>query len=54
VVFLLRILAFNLIPTGFVLVLAAGVLAGRYVWRFGAVAVAVLGVFKKLNCFFLL
>jgi ABC-type multidrug transport system fused ATPase/permease subunit len=36
--FLLRILAFNLVPTGVELVLAAGVLAGKYDWRFGAVA----------------
>lgn len=43
--FLLRILAFNLVPTGVELVLAAGVLAGRYDWRFGAVAVAVVGVY---------
>ena len=42
--FLLRILAFNLIPTGVELVLAAGVLAARYDWRFGAVAVAVVVV----------
>jgi ATP-binding cassette subfamily B protein len=43
--FLLRILAFNLIPTGVELVLAAGVLAGKYDWRFGAVAVAVVAVY---------
>lgn len=43
--FLLRILAFNLIPTGVELGLAAGVLAGRYDWRFGAVAVTVVAVY---------
>ena len=43
--FLMRILAFNLIPTGVELVLAAGVLAGQYDWRFGAVAVAVVAVY---------
>ncbi|MFC0632604.1 ABCB family ABC transporter ATP-binding protein/permease [Brevundimonas balnearis] len=43
--FLLRVLAFNLIPTGLELVLAAGVLAGRYDWRFGAVAVVVVVVY---------
>ena len=43
--FLMRILAFNLIPTGVELVLAAGVLAGAYDWRFGAVAVAVVAVY---------
>ncbi|MGV9010137.1 ABCB family ABC transporter ATP-binding protein/permease [Brevundimonas sp.] len=43
--FLLRILAFNLIPTGVELVLAAGVLAGKYDWRFGAVAVAVVAIY---------
>ena len=47
--FLLRILAFNLIPTGVELVLAATVLAGRYDWRFGAVAVAVVGVYAALT-----
>lgn len=43
--FLLRILAFNLVPTGVELVLAAGVLAGRYDWRFGVLAIAVVGVY---------
>ena len=43
--FLLRVLAFNLVPTGLELVLAAGVLAGRYDWRFGAVAVAVVAIY---------
>ncbi len=32
--FLLRILAFNLVPTGLELILAAGVLGGDYDWRF--------------------
>ena len=43
--FLLRILAFNLVPTGVELVLAAGVLAGKYDWRFGALAVAVVAIY---------
>jgi ATP-binding cassette, subfamily B, heavy metal transporter len=43
--FLLRILAFNLLPTGVELILAAGVLAGKYDWRFGALAVAVVGIY---------
>ncbi len=43
--FLLRILAFNLVPTAVELVLAAGVLGGKYDWRFGAVAVAVVAVY---------
>ncbi|WP_298745085.1 ABC transporter ATP-binding protein/permease [uncultured Brevundimonas sp.] len=43
--FLMRILAFNLIPTGVELALAAAVLAGRYDWRFGAVAVAVVAIY---------
>ena len=43
--FLLRVLAFNLVPTGLELVLAAGVLAGRYDWRFGAVAVVVVAIY---------
>ena len=43
--FLLRILAFNLIPTGVELVLAAGVLGGMYDWRFGAVAVVVVVIY---------
>lgn len=43
--FLLRILAFNLVPTGVELVLAAGVLGARYDWRFGAVAVVVVVVY---------
>ncbi|GAA0634202.1 ABC transporter ATP-binding protein/permease [Brevundimonas lenta] len=43
--FLLRILAFNLVPTGVELVLAAGVLAGRYDWRFGVLAVVVVAIY---------
>ena len=43
--FLMRILAFNLVPTGVELILAAGVLAGFYDWRFGAVAVAVVAIY---------
>lgn len=47
--FLLRVLAFNLVPTGMELVLAAGVLAARYDWRFGAVAVAVVAIYAALT-----
>ena len=43
--FLLRILAFNLIPTGVELVLAAGVLGAKYDWRFAAVAVVVVVIY---------
>ncbi|WP_035293698.1 ABCB family ABC transporter ATP-binding protein/permease [Brevundimonas bacteroides] len=43
--FLLRILAFNLVPTGLELILAAGVLGGAYDWRFAAVAVVVVVVY---------
>lgn len=43
--FLLRILAFNLVPTGVELVLAAGVLGAHYDWRFGAVAVVVVLIY---------
>lgn len=43
--FLLRILAFNLIPTALELVLAAAVLGGKYDWRFAAVAVAVVAIY---------
>jgi ATP-binding cassette subfamily B protein len=43
--FLLRILAFNLVPTGVELVLAAAVLGGKYDWRFAAVAVAVVAIY---------
>jgi len=44
--FLLRILAFNLVPTGLELVLAAGVLGGAYDWRFAAVAVVVVVIYS--------
>ena len=47
--FLLRILAFNLIPTGVELVLAAAVLAGAYDWRFGAIAVVVVAVYAVIT-----
>ncbi|MGA0545725.1 ABCB family ABC transporter ATP-binding protein/permease [Brevundimonas sp. VNH65] len=47
--FLLRVLAFNLVPTGLELVLAAGVLGGRYDWRFAAVAVAVVAIYTLLT-----
>ena len=47
--FLLRILAFNLVPTGLELVLAAGVLGGKYDWRFGACAVAVVVVYSVIT-----
>ena len=43
--FLLRILAFNLVPTGVELVLAAGVLGAKYDWRFAAVAVVVVVIY---------
>ena len=43
--FLLRILAFNLIPTGLELLLAAAVLGGKYDWRFAAVAVVVVVIY---------
>jgi ATP-binding cassette subfamily B protein len=43
--FLLRIIAFNLGPTAVELILAAGVLAGLYDWRFGALAVAVVVIY---------
>jgi ATP-binding cassette subfamily B protein len=43
--FLLRILAFNLIPTGLELILAAAVLGGKYDWRFAAVAVVVVVIY---------
>ncbi|KPF82306.1 metal ABC transporter permease [Brevundimonas sp. AAP58] len=43
--FLLRILAFNLVPTGLELILAAGVLGAAYDWRFAAVAVVVVVVY---------
>lgn len=47
--FLLRILAFNLVPTGLELVLAAGVLGGAYDWRFAAVAVVVVVIYAVLT-----
>ena len=47
--FLLRVLAFNLVPTGLELILAAGVLGGRYDWRFAAVAVAVVAIYTVLT-----
>jgi len=47
--FLLRVLAFNLIPTGLELVLAAGVLGGKYDWRFAAVAVVVVVIYTGLT-----
>ncbi|MEQ7155209.1 ABCB family ABC transporter ATP-binding protein/permease [Brevundimonas aurifodinae] len=47
--FLLRILAFNLVPTGLELILAAGVLGGAYDWRFAAVAVVVVIVYAVLT-----
>lgn len=43
--FLLRILAFNLVPTAVELALAAAVLGGKYDWRFGAVAVVVVVIY---------
>ncbi len=47
--FLLRILAFNLVPTGLELVMAAGVLGGAYDWRFAAVAVVVVAIYAVLT-----
>ena len=43
--FLLRILAFNLVPTAVERALAAAVLGGKYDWRFGAVAVVVVVIY---------
>lgn len=43
--FLLRILAFNLVPTAVELMLAAAVLGGKYDWRFAAVAVVVVVIY---------
>jgi ABC-type transport system involved in Fe-S cluster assembly fused permease/ATPase subunit len=43
--FLLRILAFNLVPTVVELALAAAVLGGKYDWRFAAVAVVVVVIY---------
>ena len=47
--YLLRILAFNLVPTALELVFAACVLATAYDWRFAAVAVATVGVYTVLT-----
>ncbi|WP_421731506.1 ABCB family ABC transporter ATP-binding protein/permease [Brevundimonas sp.] len=47
--FLLRILAFNLVPTGLELILAAGVLGGKYDWRFAGVAVVVVVTYTVLT-----
>ncbi len=44
--YLLRILAFNLAPTGLELVLAAAVLAKAYDWRFALVAVVTVAVYS--------
>ncbi|MDP1633039.1 MAG: ABC transporter ATP-binding protein/permease [Caulobacter sp.] len=47
--FLLRALVFNLAPTLIELVIAAGVLAGAYDWRFAATAVATVVVYVVLT-----
>jgi ABC-type transport system involved in Fe-S cluster assembly fused permease/ATPase subunit len=47
--FLLRILAFNLVPTALELVLAAGVLGGKYDLRFAAVAIVVVVIYTGLT-----
>jgi ATP-binding cassette subfamily B protein len=47
--FLLRALVFNLAPTVIELFIAAGVLAGKYDWRFAAVAVATVIVYVVLT-----
>ncbi len=47
--FLLRALVFNLAPTVVELFIAAGVLAGKYDWRFAAVAVATVVVYVVLT-----
>jgi len=47
--FLLRILAFNLVPTVVELALAASVLGGKYDWRFAVVAVVVVVVYTGLT-----
>lgn len=47
--FLLRILAFNLMPTAVELVLAAGVLGGVYDWRFAAIAVVVVAIYTVVT-----
>jgi ABC-type transport system involved in Fe-S cluster assembly fused permease/ATPase subunit len=47
--FLLRILAFNLVPTALELVLAAAVLGGKYDWRFAVVAIVVVVIYTGLT-----
>ena len=47
--FLLRALVFNLAPTVVELLIAAGVLAGKYDWRFAAAAVATVVVYVVLT-----
>jgi ATP-binding cassette, subfamily B, heavy metal transporter len=47
--FLLRIIVFNLAPTGIELVMAAGVLGARYDWRFAVVAVTVVAIYAALT-----
>ncbi|MEO6338399.1 MAG: ABC transporter ATP-binding protein/permease [Caulobacteraceae bacterium] len=47
--YLLRILAFNLAPTGLELVFAAGVLAKAYDWRFAATAVGTVVVYGAIT-----
>ena len=46
---LLRALVFNLAPTGFELVLAAGVLGAAYDWRFAATAVVTVLIYGVLT-----
>ena len=43
--FLLRFLVFNLAPTGLELLLAAGVLWGKYDWRFALAAILTIGLY---------
>ncbi len=47
--FLLRSLVFNLVPTGFELVLAAGVLGAAYDWRFAATAVITVLIYGAIT-----
>jgi ATP-binding cassette subfamily B protein len=47
--FLSRVLVFNLAPTGLELLLAAGVLWGKYDWRFAATAVATIAVYAAFT-----
>ena len=47
--FLLRILAFNLVPTALELLLAAAVLGGAYDWRFAGVAIVVVVIYTALT-----